>query len=87
MVERGPASDLYHLGGPERLSRYEFGLAYAEVFGLPVDTIVPVSMADVGLVPRGKDCSLDSTRISEDIGFKPLPLKAGLAELMEYESV
>jgi dTDP-4-dehydrorhamnose reductase len=87
LVERGPAAELYHLGGPERLSRYDFGLIYAEVFGLPVDTILPVSMTDVGLVPRGRDCSLDSTRLRDDLGFEPLPLRAGLAELTEYEAV
>jgi dTDP-4-dehydrorhamnose reductase len=87
LVERGPSSDLYHLGGPERLSRYAFGLLYAEVFGLSSESVAPVSMADLGLVPRGRDCSLVSTRFNEEIGFAPLPLKEGLAELMAYASV
>ena len=87
LVEQWPSADLYHLGGPERLSRYAFGLLYAEVFGLSPESVVPVSMADVGLVPRGRDCSLDSTRFSEETGLAPPPLKEGLEELRKFEMV
>ncbi|WP_424357056.1 SDR family oxidoreductase [Methanocella sp. MCL-LM] len=55
----------YHVGGPERLSHYEFGKKIAEAFGFSQDLIVPVSMADLKLtvlVPR--DTSLSSAKLN-----------------------
>ena len=41
----GTGAGLYHLGGPERLSRYELGRRVARAFGLPEDGLVPGTQA------------------------------------------
>ncbi|MCX7748369.1 MAG: SDR family oxidoreductase [Clostridia bacterium] len=52
-----------HLGGPERLSRYELGLKLAQCFGFDPTLIIPVSVKDFKFSdPRPLDCSLDSSK-------------------------
>lgn len=86
-VLRTRRSGLYHLGGPERLSRYEFGSFYARVFGYAEALIQPIRMRDVGLVARGLDCSLDSSKFYDDFSFEPLTTEEGLALLLEEARV
>ncbi len=78
VLRRGIHGSLYHLGGPERLSRLEFGEAYARVMGFPTGLIQPLTMAEAGLVARGADCSLDSSRLMRDYGLAATPVAEGL---------
>jgi dTDP-4-dehydrorhamnose reductase len=50
-----------HLGGPERLSRYELARALVIAAGADADALVSGSAAGLE-PPRPRDCSLDSTR-------------------------
>jgi dTDP-4-dehydrorhamnose reductase len=60
LVEREDLQGIYHLAGPERLSRFEFGLKLAEIFGLDPNLLVPVSVDDVAFAyDRPRDCSLN----------------------------
>jgi dTDP-4-dehydrorhamnose reductase len=62
---------LLHLGGPDRLSRYEFGLLLAEVLGYDRGLLRPCDQADVpGLGPRPQDVALDSG-VAYGLGFAP----------------
>lgn len=75
---------LFHAGGDERLSRYEFGLAVARRFGLPEDLIVPSKMADLpDYARRPADCSLATTKLKRVVGFSPTPLEEALKEMEE----
>jgi dTDP-4-dehydrorhamnose reductase len=75
------ASGRFHLGGPERVSRYELGRRTARVLGLPDDLVLPAAQADVPLAaPRPADASLDSGRARRELGFRPRPLDEGLRE-------
>ncbi len=59
LVSHGACYNLYHLGGPQRLNRMEFGELYADVFGADRSLIIPIPSESAGLVAvRGKDCSL-----------------------------
>ena len=72
------ATGLLHLGGPDRLSRYEFGLRMAEVFGLEQDLILPSKQADVVMpAPRPPDVSSNSDR-AFTLGYRPRGVVAGL---------
>ena len=63
---------IIHLGGKERLSRYEFGLLMAEAFQLPTAQIQPCLQSDVPMsAPRPRDVSLDSSR-AFSLGYQPL---------------
>lgn len=60
-----------HLGGRERLSRYEFGVLMVQAFQLAKATLKPCYQADVPMsAPRSPDVSLDST-LAFSLGFSP----------------
>ena len=62
---RDDARGVLHLGGPQRVSRYELGTVIARLLSSPEDLVVPISSDNGGfLEPRPKDCSLRSVRLS-----------------------
>lgn len=83
LLKHQPRHNIYHLGGPERLSRSRFGEIYAEVFGYETSLISPISSMEMAKAPRGKDCSLDSSRLMEEFNFKPHSAREGLEKMRE----
>jgi dTDP-4-dehydrorhamnose reductase len=76
--ERG----VFHTAGRERISRYDFTMVVADVFGLDKDLINPVKMDDVHwLARRPLDSSLDVSKISEI--KKPYIVKEAVRLLQE----
>jgi dTDP-4-dehydrorhamnose reductase len=70
-----------HLGGKERVSRYEFGRLLVEVLELPSEGLKSCRQADVKMTaPRPPDVSLDSSKAFE-IGYAPLSLRQELEAL------
>ena len=70
-----------HLGGKERISRYDFGLLLADIMQLPKTLIKPGKQADVEMAaPRSPDTSLDSTK-AFTLGYQPLSLKEELTNI------
>jgi dTDP-4-dehydrorhamnose reductase len=68
----GKNNETYHLGGTERLSRYEFGIMAAKVFGCDTSLIHACKQEDVKMAaPRPKDVSLNSSKAIY-LGFRPL---------------
>ncbi|MEX2590504.1 MAG: sugar nucleotide-binding protein, partial [Chitinophagales bacterium] len=62
---------LYHLGGTERLSRWELGLIIAEKFGIDKQLLKAGKQADLkGKAPRPADVSLNSSKAVK-LDFKP----------------
>lgn len=79
------AGILLHLGGPERLSRYEFGLRMAEVFGLDARLITPCRQSAVVMAaPRPADVSANSQR-AWALGYRPRGITAGLQAVRQRE--
>jgi dTDP-4-dehydrorhamnose reductase len=77
------ASDIpcWHLGGAERLSRYEFGQHLVELLQLPVSLLQPCLQKDVPMAaPRPADVSLDSS-LAFGRGYAPLGVAAELQKL------
>jgi len=71
VLERG-ASGRFHLGGPERLSRYQLGLRVAAALGLAAERLEPVTGAEMPQdAPRPHDTSLDSSRARRELGWEP----------------
>ncbi|MFQ4134794.1 SDR family oxidoreductase [Nodosilinea sp. PGN35] len=72
------AVGLLHLGGPERLSRYDFGLRLVEMFGMAPEQVVPSQQADVTMAAqRPADVSSSSQRALK-LGYRPRGVAAGL---------
>jgi len=81
LLEKRPQYDLYHLGGPERVSRSRFGEIFAEVLGYDPAQIVPVMCEEHLEVPRGKDCSLNSSRLLEEYQMSFHRIRDGLKRM------
>ena len=61
------ASGVYHVTGPDLLSREAFARLAAQIFGLPTTTIKGVPTAQLGqLAPRPLNAGLTSTRLTPD---------------------
>ncbi|MDZ8109138.1 MAG: NAD(P)-dependent oxidoreductase [Nostoc sp. DedQUE12a] len=76
---------IIHLGGKERLSRYDFGLLLAEVFELSTSGIKPCRQQDVKMAaPRPADVSLNSSKAFA-LGYQPLSLRKELQELINSQ--
>ena len=77
------APAVVHLGGPERISRFEMGVQTLEVFGLDRSLAVAVRMEDVpSRVPRPRDVSFDIRR-ARSKGFDPLSVREGLLAMRD----
>jgi dTDP-4-dehydrorhamnose reductase len=62
-----------HVGGSERLSKYDLGVALARAFGLPEEKIERSTLADVPLpAPRPKEMSMSTARAARLLG-RPMP--------------
>ena len=72
---------LLHLGGKERVSRYDFGQLMAEVLELPQEKLKACQQKDVQMAaPRPADVSLDSS-MAFALGYQPLSLREELEML------
>jgi dTDP-4-dehydrorhamnose reductase len=80
LLRRG-GSGIYHLGGPERLSRYELGARVARILGLDESHIVASRQAEQRAAePRPKDVSLDSGRARRELGWQPRELDEAIRD-------
>ncbi|MBW4695083.1 MAG: NAD(P)-dependent oxidoreductase [Lyngbya sp. HA4199-MV5] len=71
-----------HLGGKERVSRYEFGCLMAAILSLPTASMVACRQEDVPMAAnRPPDLSLDSTKAFK-LGYAPPSLCAELEALV-----
>ncbi len=81
LLERPASSGRFHLGGPERLTRFDLGRRVARAFGLPEESFAPARQADHrGAEPRPADVSLDSTRARRELGWEPRPLDEAIRD-------
>ncbi len=80
-----PQPGLYHLGGPERISRLNMGLKIAEVFGLSPELIHSAKMKEAGLPEsRPPDCSLDSSKFQNTFNWKQKSLEENCIIMREH---
>lgn len=64
---------VYHLAGPERLSRHDIGLRIADFWQLPIDTIQPTTIPRPAPLTATDDTSLNTQRIRTLTGLAFLP--------------
>ena len=65
-------SGVYHLGGPERLSRFELGRIVCSLYGLDASLVREAKRPD----DRPRDTTLDSSRLTTLLGWTPRTLSA-----------
>jgi dTDP-4-dehydrorhamnose reductase len=74
-------SGLYHVVGPQPMSKYQFGVEVARTFGLPADLLTPQSIEASGLTARrSRNLWLSTHKLSTDLGHEIPPFSTGLAE-------
>jgi dTDP-4-dehydrorhamnose reductase len=84
ILARPNIAGLFHLGGAERLSRYEFATIVAGMVGAPLQLVGRASMFDhQGPAERPQDCSLVSEKIGSALDVKPMRCEEGLSQLMQ----
>jgi len=76
---------IIHLGGKERISRYDFGQLLVEVFQLPAVGLKSCRQQDVKMAaPRPSDVSLDSSKAFA-LGYQPLSVREELQQLVNNQ--
>lgn len=79
---------IYHVAGPEQVSRYEFALRIAQVMQLDPAYIVPVRTVDLGQKARRPlQAGLISKKFESTVGWKLLGIEQGLAKMKERAKV
>lgn len=82
MIALNRLPGVIHLGGSERISRYDFGKLLIDVLHIRDAKLNPCRQKDLNLpAPRPPDVSLDSSK-AKDFGFQPNSLTAELKRLI-----
>jgi len=77
---------LIHLGGSQRINRYDFGVKLVKAMGLPTSGLKRCSVEDVNLpAPRPRDASFNITRAKRILKTKLLSCDEGI-EFLKYNS-
>lgn len=72
-------SGMYHISGSEYLSRYEFAVKLANIFGYDENLIMPVKTSDLSqAADRPMNSSFILLKAETDLGIKPLNVTDGL---------
>lgn len=78
---------LFHVAGRERISRYDFGVRFAKVFGFDPGLITAVSVEDHKGAPRAKDVSLNADRAAGEFEIDFHAVLDGLESLKSAAEV
>jgi len=72
----------YHICGHEYLSRYEFAVKLANIFGFDENLIIPIKTTDLNqAAPRPMKSSFILLKAETELGIKPLNVTEGLVYL------
>ena len=81
-------SQIFNIGGSTRISRYDLGMRAAEIFKWDTSKIIPVQMEGIASDALFlKDCSLDSSRLQNETGWKATDLKDALTKVANEWSI
>lgn len=82
LTEQPLVKGILHLGGADRVSRYEFAVGVAGIAGIDIRMVRSGRMSDMpSSAPRGADCSLVSEKICSELGVRPLRFSEALDQM------
>ena len=79
-------SGIFHVCGSDFVSRYEWSLATAEIFGLNKNLIKPISSIDLNLPAKRANVNLSNGKLFKKIGFKMNGIVEGLQIMKDMNS-
>lgn len=79
-------SEIYHIVGPEHISRYHWARRIATVFGYDVDRIQPELSTEASLEANRPNANLSSTRLIDQTGYIPVGTYDGLNRMIDESS-
>ncbi|WP_199248732.1 SDR family oxidoreductase [[Phormidium] sp. ETS-05] len=78
------ANGIFHVVGPERMSRYQFALEVAKVFGLSGEKILPVTTAELAQAAlRPLEAGMIGDKLVQTLNWNLRGVAAGLAYLKQ----
>lgn len=81
LLEKG-LRGIFHAASFDHLSKYEFGVAIANRFGLDANLIEPTVTADT-TVPRALNLTLRTARLTKALGHRPPTIAEGIDRLYQ----
>ncbi len=82
LAEKQDGRGVFHMAGPERLSRFDFGRKPADASGFGKENLRPVSVDDFQLKDnRPRDCSFQLRSLMEQLFDEPSPCLRAMAAL------
>lgn len=73
---------IYHIAGKDTISRYEWGLKVAKIFGFEKNKVVPVNSDFFSnLAPRADNSTFDTQKMKKTLGILPLAVEDGLSKM------
>jgi dTDP-4-dehydrorhamnose reductase len=79
-------SGIFHVCGSDFISRYEWSLTTAEIFGLNKNLIKPISSKDLNLPAKRVNVNLSNEKLFKKIGFKMNGIVKGLQMMKDMNS-
>ena len=85
LVSEKALKGLFHLGGPEKASRFQFAEKLCATLGAPASLIEKVRLAEsASSAARPPDCSLNSTKIKRALELKLSSITEALVRLCDH---
>ncbi|MDD5531066.1 MAG: SDR family oxidoreductase [bacterium] len=79
-------SGTFHIAGKDVVTRYDFALKIAEIFGLNKSLIVPVKSAFFkSIAPRPENTSYVTKKIQRELKITPVGIEEGLTSMKKYK--
>lgn len=80
----GPRGGLWHVAGPDLLARDEFARLIADVYGLPLDLIRPVTTQELRqAASRPPRAGLRTDKLKRETGMTLMPTRSALVQLRD----
>jgi len=74
---------IFHLSGSDFISRYDWSLLVAEVFGLDKNLLVPITSDTLNLAAKRVNVNLSNEKIFQKTGIKMKDLRSGLEDMFK----
>lgn len=72
---------IFHLTGPDFLSRFEWALKTADVFGLDNKLLTPINSVELNLDATRENIRLNNKKVQENTGIKMRGINEGLLDM------